>query len=45
MNNSIKKNTKDVSGQELCVLLESLQLTLVLKGFNKAQDSFYFSLN
>ena len=45
MNNSIKKkNTKDVSGQELGVILESLQLTLVLKGFNKAQNSFFFEL-
>ena len=44
MNNSMKKKEKDVSGQELGLLLKSLRLTLVLKGFNKAQDSFFFEL-
>ena len=38
MNEERKKTTEDVSGQKLGVLLEDLQLTLVLKGFNKAQN-------
>ena len=40
-----KERKKILTSQELGVLLKSLQLTLVLKGFNKAQDSFFFECN
>lgn len=39
-----RKKKKILRSQESGVLFKSLQLTLVLKGFNKAQDSFFFEL-
>lgn len=40
-----KERKKILTSQELGVVLKSFQLTLVLKGFNKAQDSFFFEFN